>query len=144
MQERNAKPRRGLGHVSRAAAIDAERLRFFGFGFVHRGISGGVDHNVRSRAFEFRDDGGAVPKVERRPAERNALSLSPGPLDERGRHLTLRPGDRDADHSNSSGASLSRGKRRSLSERTGPPGSEGQETPISGSSQTIPRSLAAE
>ena len=41
---------------------------------------------------------------------------------QRGRDLALRSGDRDPHHSNRSGASLSRGHRRSLSERTGPAG----------------------
>ena len=60
---------------------------------------------------------------------------------QRGRHLALRSGDRDPHHSNSSGASLSRGQRRSLSERIGPAASDGQATPIAGSSQATPRSL---
>ena len=98
-------PHRGLGHMRRAVAFNPDRCRLFGFGFVHRSISGGVDHNVRARRIEARDDSGAVGEVERGPAESDDLNLTFGALDERGRDLALRPGDRDAHHSNSSGAS---------------------------------------
>ena len=74
------------------------------------------------------EDGGAVRKVERRPAERDDLELRPRALQKRRRDLALRSGDGDP-HSNRSGASLSRGQLRSLSDRTGPPGGSRPDDP---------------
>src|SRR5277367_5465257 len=143
MEEGNAEPRGGLGDMTRPVAVDPKGESLLRLRLVDGGIGGGVDDDVRARRFEPGEDGGAVGQVERRPAERDHLELRSRTLDERRRHLALGSGDRDL-HSNRSGASLSRGHWRSLSDRTGPPDSDGQAIPIAGSSQATPRSWAAE
>ena len=81
MQEGNAEPRRGFGHMARPFAVDLSASRLLRLGLVDRGIGGGVDHDVRARRLEPGEDGGAVGEVERRPAERDDLGLVARALD---------------------------------------------------------------
>src|ERR1700722_10921088 len=127
-----------------SVTVHPNRFGLFRLRFVDRCVGGGVDDDIWARRCEPCKNRSAVGQVKDRPAERDDFSLETGALKQRRRHLALRSGDRDPHHSNSSGASLSRGKRRSLSESTGPPASDGQATPIAGSSQATPRSWAAE
>ena len=144
MQKRNAEPRGGLRHMTRPFAVDPNGDGLLRFRLVDCRIGCGVDHNVRARVFESGEHGAAVLEVERGPAERNNRNPWSRAFDQRSRHLALRSGDRDPHHSNSSRASLSRGQRRSLSERTGPPAGARQSMAMSGSSQARPRSWAGE
>ena len=108
LQQRRADTGGGFRHVAGPLAVDGDGEALLRLGLVDGGVGGGVDHDVRPRRLEPRKNRPAILEQEDAAAKQDDLELATGPLDERGGHLTHRPGDGDPHHVNKSPAFFTR------------------------------------